>query len=199
MSAAESIHEVTASNEVTARLYLFLLDRLRFVLEQRGHDVRNVRAVTQPFPSWREVKPLDARRKLEVLPEFTGSVDFLQLAVLFKRVRNIARELPEPEFDAMEQGQAEVSKEPFELAEALLVEELERRRPAIEAAVEVGADYRAAFAEAAGFGPAVDRFFNEVLVMADEPLLRRRRLGLLKRLERLVLKLADVSEIVKED
>ena len=199
LSAAESIHEVTASNEVTARLYFFLLDRLRFVLEQRGHDVRNVRAVTQPVPSWREVKPLDARRKLEVLPEFTGSVDFLQLAVLFKRVRNIAKELPEPEFDAMEQGQAAVSKEPFELAEAFLVEELERRRPAIEAAVEVGADYRAAFAEAAGFGPAVDRFFNEVLVMADEPLLRRRRLGLLKRLERLVLKLADVSEIVKED
>ena len=199
LSAAESIHEVSASDEVTARLHLFLLDRLRFVLEQRGHDVRNVRAVTQPFPSWREVKPLDARRKLEVLPEFTGSGDFLQLAMLFKRVRNIARELPEPEFYAVEHGQVAVSKEPFEPAEVNLVEELERRHPVIEDAVEAGTDYRAAFAEAAGFGPAVDRFFNEVLVMVEEPLLRRRRLGLLKRLERLVLKLADVSEIVKED
>ncbi|MEE2791702.1 MAG: glycine--tRNA ligase subunit beta [Acidobacteriota bacterium] len=199
VSAAESVHEVALSSEVIERLYPFLLDRLRFVLEQRGYDVRNVRAVTQPLPSWRQVKPLDARRKLEVLPEFTGSTDFLQLATLFKRIRNIAKDLPENEFEAIESGQAAVSNQPFEPAEAHLIEELDRRRPAIEAVVEAGTDYRVAFAEAAGFGPSVDRFFTDVLVMVAEPLLRRRRLGLLKRLERLVLKLADMSEIVKED
>ncbi len=43
------------------------------------------------------LRPLQARRKLEVLPEFTESAEFKQLAVLFKRVRNIARNLlPEP-------------------------------------------------------------------------------------------------------
>ena len=36
-----------------------------------------------------------------------------------------------------------------------------------------------------------------VLVMAGDPDLRRRRLVLLKRLERLVLQLADVSALVK--
>ena len=56
-----------------------------------------------------------------------------------------------------------------------------------------------AFAEAARFGPAVDRFFIDILVMTDDPGLRLRRLALLKRLERLILRLADVSEIVKED
>ena len=184
--------------EAIDRLQQFLLERLRFVLEQRGHDVRNVRAVTQPWPSWRAVVPLDARRKLEALAGFTGSTDFQQLAALFKRVRNIARELPGAELADVDAGRAAVSGEPPEPAEAALAAELERRRPAIAAAVAAGTDYHAAFAEAAAFGPAVDRFFTDVLVMAGDPGLRRRRLALLKRLEHLVLQLADVSALVKD-
>ena len=56
-----------------------------------------------------------------------------------------------------------------------------------------------AFAEAARFKPAVDRFFNDVLVMAPNPVVRESRLRLLRRLEDLILNLADISEIVSED
>ena len=191
-------HASAREPEVLERLQQFLLERLRFVLEQRGHDVRNVRAVTQPWPSWRAVTPLDARRKLEALSGFTGSADFQQLAALFKRVRNIARELPDAELADIEAGRAVVSDESPEPAEAALAAELERRRPAIAAAVAAGTDYHAAFAEAAAFGPAVDRFFTDVLVMAGDPDLRRRRLALLKRLEHLILRLADVSALVRD-
>jgi len=38
-----------------------------------------------------------------------------------------------------------------------------------------------------------------VMVMADDPKLRDARLRLLRRLERLILQLADVSEIVPEE
>ncbi len=62
-----------------------------------------------------------------------------------------------------------------------------------------GEGFRAAFAEAARFGPAVDRFFTDVLVMAEDPALRLRRLALMKTLEKLILQLADVSEIVKAE
>ena len=202
VAAAESAHEAgresAAEPEALERLQQFLLERLRFVLEQRGHDVRNVRAVTQPWPSWRAVVPLDARRKLEALTGFTGSADFQQLAALFKRVRNIARELPDAELADVDAGRAAVSDAPPEPAEAALAAELDRRRPAIAAAVSAGDDYHAAFAEAAAFGPAVDRFFTDVLVMAGDPDLRRRRLVLLKRLEHLILQLADVSALVKD-
>ena len=51
-----------------------------------------MRAVTHQPPD--QIRPLDARRKLEVLPELTDSADFQTLATLFKRVKNIARELP---------------------------------------------------------------------------------------------------------
>ena len=172
----------------------FLLDRLRYLLEARGFDVRNVRAVThQPLD---EIRPLDARRKLEVLPELTGTADFRTLATLFKRVKNIARELPRDAAQA-------ASDEPFEAvltepAECALLDELTARRSVIDAAVQTGAGFREAFAEAAKIGPAVDRFFTEVFVMADDPALRRARLRLMQQVEQVILQLADVSEIVRE-
>ena len=38
--------------------------------------------------------PLTIRRRLDVLPEFPAPAEFKQLAVRFKRVRNIAKQLP---------------------------------------------------------------------------------------------------------
>ena len=56
-----------------------------------------------------------------------------------------------------------------------------------------------AFAAAARFKPAVDRFFTELLVMDPDPRLRKNRLRLLRSFRDLVLELADISEIVAED
>ena len=50
----------------------FLGERLTYVLEQRGYDVRNVRAVMAGRPV-ADISPLEARRMLEVLPEYTGT------------------------------------------------------------------------------------------------------------------------------
>ena len=85
-------------------------------------------------------------------------------------------------------------KEPAEVA---LRDELVQREQVIVAALDEG-DYRRAFAEAAKFGPSVDRFFVDVFVMVEEQTLREARLGLMKRLETLILKLGDISEIVAE-
>jgi glycyl-tRNA synthetase beta chain len=170
-----------------AALEMFLIERLRYVLEQRGYDARNVRAVTHGHSD--EMSPSVARRKLEVLPEFTSSADFTQLATAFKRVRNIARELP-----AGADENLSVLKEPAEVA---LRGELGQRQQVIEAAIAAG-DYRRAFAEAAKFGPSVDKFFADVFVMVEDPMLRTARLALMKRLESLILRLGDISEIVAE-
>ena len=170
-----------------AARWVFLLERLRYVLEQRGFEGRNVRAVTHGEAAG--ISPLIARRKLEVLPEFTSSPDFTQLATAFKRVRNIARELPA--------GASEDLSPLTEPAEVTLRDELVRRRQVIEDAITAG-DYRRAFAEAARFGPAVDKFFTDVFVMVDDEKLRGARLALMKQLESLILRLADISEIVAE-
>ena len=195
LALAGGVHEVV-SEDAEARSSAFLLERLRYLLEERGFDRRNVRAVThEPLDG---IRPLDARRKLEVLPEFTDTVDFRTLATLFKRVKNIARELPPDPADVPAgDSSAEVFRTMLaEPAEHALLDELQRRRAVIDGAVERGAGFREAFAEAARIGPAVDRFFSEVFVMADDPALRRARLRLMQQVEQVILQLADVSEIV---
>jgi glycyl-tRNA synthetase beta chain len=169
--------------------WTFMADRVRFVLEQRGYDTRNVRAVTHGDVA--AISPLVAKRKLETLPEFTETDEFKQLAGLFKRVRNIARNL---DADAPDLG-----GQLTEPAEKALAAEVARLQPVIDAAVASGTGYRQAFGEAAKVGPAVAKFFDDVMVMAEDPRLRDARLRLLKRLEEQILKLADVSEIVPEE
>jgi glycyl-tRNA synthetase beta chain len=178
-------------------LSTFLAERLAFVLETRGFDVRNVRAVLQAR-TLGATSPLVAKRMLDVLPQFTGTPEFTQLATAFKRVKNIARELSDEEFERAEREDGALGARLHEPAEVALVAELERRRPVIEHVLADGSDYSRAFAEAAGFGPFVDRFFTDVFVMAEEPALRRARLRLVKQLARLILTLADISEIVPQ-
>ncbi len=175
-------------------LFEFLLERVRYVLEQRGFDVRNVRAVTAGAAA--DLSPLQARRKLEVLPEFTESADFRQLALLFKRVRNIARNLPPSSAAPALDSDRSLLSEPAEVA---LMAEIEQRQPVIDSAVASGQGFSQAFAEAAKLGPTVATFFDDVMVMADDVQLRDARLRLMKRLETLILQLADISEIVPEE
>ncbi len=163
----------------------FATERVRFALEQRGFGVEVVRAATPGG----DVSPLRARRIAEAIQGMRGSDDFQALAVLFKRVKNIAREL---------RGEAPLDRSAItEPAERALLEELDARRPRIEAAA-TRSDYRGAFVEIAGLRAAVDRFFTEVFVMADDVRVRNARLTLMADLRDLILNLADISEIVPQ-
>lgn len=176
----------------------FMRERYQYVLEQRGFDVRNVRAVVHPT-RFDRLSPSDALKRLQVLPEFADSAEFQQLATCFKRVKNIARELPDPDFDFAELKDPPLNTLLREPAEVALFSELQKRRTVIERAVEEGSNYRQAFAEAARFGPAVDRFFTEVFVMVrNEPTLMRARLRLMRQLEDVILQLFDPSEVVPQ-
>ncbi len=106
-------------------------------------------------------------------------------------MRNIARELPGD--DAGSEALGSALTDPAELA---LLAEIEKRQAVIEQAVASGSGYKEAYQEAAKFEPAVAKFFTDVFVMAEDPALRQARLRLMKRLERLILQLGDISEIV---
>ncbi len=185
------------ASEWRAALDAFLLDRVLYVLEQRGSDVRNVRAVTHgPIAN---LSPLFARRLLAVLPEFSETEDFRTLAMVFKRVRNIARQMSDEEFDRLVGEVGTMTARLTEPAEKALAQEIVARRGTITFAADSGTGYRDALAEAAKYGPSVATFFDDVLVMADDPAVRQARLFLMKALERQILRLADVSEIVPQE
>jgi glycyl-tRNA synthetase beta chain len=177
----------------SAAFYQFLLDRLRYLFEQRGHEYGEVRAVTHHAQIDR-ISPLGARRRLEALSDAGRSAELQALAVLFKRVKNIARELADAEYEQAEREDPPLRGLLGEPAELALVEESDRLRPVIEQAAQRHS-YLEAFGQAARLGPLVDRFFAEVFVMVDDPALRKARLRLMKRLQNQVLELADISEI----
>lgn len=77
-----------------------------------------------------------------------------------------------------------------EEAERELARALEEARPAL-----CDSDLESAFDVAAALAPAVDRFFDEVLVMAEDEELRRNRLRLLLDLRDTVGALGDFSQI----
>ncbi|HZB25099.1 MAG TPA: glycine--tRNA ligase subunit beta, partial [Vicinamibacterales bacterium] len=164
----------------------FWHERLRYALEQRGYSVEVVRAAT---PVTAPLVPLRARRIADALHATRASADFQALAVLFKRVKNIARERKE---DVPLDRTALI-----EPAEQALLAELDARRPRVDAAARA-ADYKRAFTEIAGLRPAVDRFFTEVFVMAEDARTRSARLALMAELRDLILQLADISEIVPQ-
>ena len=163
----------------------FAIERVRYALEQRHLPIDVARAVTPPV----EVRPLRARRIAEALQAVRASEDFQALAVLFKRVKNISRELKE----AVPLDRS-VLVEP---AEQALLAELDTRRPRIEQAAAAH-EYKKAFTEIAALRATVDRFFTDVFVMADDARLRTARLTLMADLRDLILDLADISEIVPQ-
>jgi glycyl-tRNA synthetase beta chain len=165
----------------------FLTDRLAYLLEQRGFDVRAVRAVLHG--NIEDVSPYEARRKLEALAQMAGSEALLGVATLLKRVKNITKGIAAPPAVS-----AALLNEP---AEQALAAELETRAPAIRAAAARG-EYRDAFAAIAQLQPVVAKFFDDVLVMAEDEAVRNARLGLVATLRDLILSLADISEIVTE-
>lgn len=79
-------------------------------------------------------------------------------------------------------------------AELALIETLGHASPRIDAAVS-DRDFAAAIAAAAELGPAVDRFFDEVLVMAEDAAVRANRLRLLLEVRDAVGALGDLSQI----
>jgi glycyl-tRNA synthetase beta chain len=167
-------------------LVAFARDRVQYVLEQRGFATEVVRGAVSDH---RDVVPLRALRLASALQGMRGSEDFQALAVLFKRVKNIARELK----TAAPLERAALT----EPAEHALLAELDARRPRIERAA-AAADYRQALGDLAGLRPVVDRFFTEVFVMAEDDRLRTARLTLMADLRNLILTLADISEIVPQ-
>ncbi len=134
---------------------------------------------------------VDARKRLEALAAIKARPDFAPLAVAFKRVANIQEK-------AQGAGGGAVRTDLLQDgAERHLASEVERVEAEVRALRE-RRDYPAILKAVATLGPAVDRFFDEVMVMADDAALRANRLALMKRVAALFGDVADFRKIQAE-
>jgi glycyl-tRNA synthetase beta chain len=163
-----------ADGALVAELHGFVLERLRGYYADQGLSGPTFDAVAAAA-SGDEHTLLDFDRRLKALAEFAGLPEAPALAAANKRIRNILRKSE----DAI----------PETVSVSLLQEDAERRL-----AIEVDSaihetqdglaerDYVAVLRRLSALREPVDAFFDKVMVMADDPELRRNRLALLKRL-----------------
>jgi len=159
----------------------FFQTRLQHLFLTEGFDHETITAVLAS--GWRDV--VDAADKVQALAEVRRSPEFPALAVAFKRVINIARDAEPAEVDIglFEYGEENILLQSTKVMEQQVTQALERR------------DYPGVCRALAQMRGPVDAFFDKVLVMAEDPKLRRNRLALLVRISRTFIKMADFSKI----
>jgi glycyl-tRNA synthetase beta chain len=169
---------------ITDELFDFMMERLRAYYLDAGHDGDAFEAVLVRRP----LRPIDFDQRMRAVKAFRCLPESVSLASANKRISNILRksgaEIP-PLYDrALYEEDAE-----RDLARA--IDELEREvNPFFERRA-----YTEALCRLAALRAPVDRFFDTVMVMVDDPQLRGNRLALLNRLLELFLRIADISRL----
>ncbi|HET9177156.1 MAG TPA: glycine--tRNA ligase subunit beta [Terriglobia bacterium] len=183
--------------ELGHRVNDFLRERLEFYLrEVAGVRYDTARAVLSPaIPAGSSI-PSVVLARAKALEQVRDTEDFLALAAAAKRTRNI---LTKSAGSDLKGDNAPVNRD-------LLGEGPERELYSAYlglmndlGSLNKSGEFEAAFRTMAGIRPQVDRFFDKVLVMAEDPALRENRLRLLIGLNRDVFtRLAELSEIAVE-
>jgi glycyl-tRNA synthetase beta chain len=170
-------------------LQVFLKERLDFYLrETRGYAYDVVNAVL----STGLTTVSDAMARAQALSQVRGSDDLVAVSTAFKRIKNILRQAAEKQ-DLY--GDSVVSEDLSEAAEQHLYAETLKVAPQVEA-LRARQQYQPALECIATLRPAIDGFFDQVMVMAPEAHLRRNRLTLIASVLNDFSRIADFSEII---
>jgi glycyl-tRNA synthetase beta chain len=183
---------IAASAEAQEKVLAFVLERARFVFREKYRFAYDeVSAVLSAGAD----DLVDAARRLEALRAIRKTKNFEPLAVAFKRIRKILEKA-----GPAEQWRAGSVREDLFAEGAEKQLHAEARRVGREAGEHKRAGrYLEALQVIAGLRPTVDRYFDDVLVMAEDESLRKNRLTLLAELLTEFSTIADFAEIVTEE
>ncbi len=170
--------------EPRQELERFLFDRLRGLLQERGYSTLEVEAVVSLAPG--RIDRLPAM--LAAVRAFSQMSEAESLAAANKRIGNILKKAPAGS-SGLDSFDAALL---FEPAERDLWTAFERVAPHAERLL-ADADYSGMLRALAPLKEPVDRFFDQVMVMVEDPKLRANRLALLAQLRSLMNRIADLS------
>ncbi len=183
-SARSQFPNGVIADGVAQDLHGFMLERLKPYLKEKGFEPDEIDAVVSLAPTrLDQVLP-----RLKALKEFRALPEGQALAAANKRIRNILRQAGGSPAGEVDTGRL------AEPAERKLSEAVQTLEAQVAPLFKVG-NYTEALKRLAGLRPAVDEFFDKVMVMADDPAVRQNRLALLNRLSNLFLNVADISRL----
>lgn len=168
---ADTVHEVQT----------FILERLRNQLITQ-YDRNAVEAVLTLAPPLHQIPA-----RVQAAETFAQSPDAASLAAANKRIGNLLKKVE----GTLPAVNASLLTEP---AEQALAQSIATVQPVAQKQFDSG-DYKAALATLAQTRAAVDTFFNDIMVMAEDQAIRLNRLSLLAQLHRLMNQVADISRL----
>jgi glycyl-tRNA synthetase beta chain len=133
---------------------------------------------------WSTLPDLQAR--LEALSSFLGQPSGLSLAAANKRIGNILRKAESEVSNTIDEDRLSLPEE------RELYQQIQMAGESLHTQLQ-HADYAATLQHLSTLRPAVDRFFDAVMVMDEDLALRNNRLALLSRLKALFDRVADLS------
>ena len=165
-------------------LTAFVFDRLAGGLREQGYSAHEVDAVLALGVQ----RLTDIPRRLEAVRAFAALPEAAALAAANKRIANILKKSADP-------VQAKADPALFsEDAERALWTDVGTVRRSADVLFEAG-DYTSSLKALAALRTPVDKFFDDVMVNADDPKVRANRLGLLATLHGVMNRVADLSRL----
>jgi glycyl-tRNA synthetase beta chain len=173
----------TPNTDTKATLTEYLLDRFSAWYQDENIPT----GVFQSVRALGITNALDINRRVQAVHQFNQLDAAEALAAANKRVSNILAK------NGGESVEATVNADLLQQAEEkTLAQEVAAKQQTLEPLM-ANSDYSAALNELAGLRTAVDAFFDNVMVMADDDAVKNNRLALLKQLQGLFIGIADIS------
>lgn len=181
--ALEANWETAPKAETKATLIEYMLDRFSAWYKDEGISVE----VFQSVRALNLSNALDINNRVQAVNSFSAMEEAQALAAANKRVSNIL---------AKNGGESVVAEVNVDLlsedAEKVLAAQVAEKQTEVQPLLG-DAKYKEALASLAGLRDAVDAFFDNVMVMADDEAVKNNRLALLKQLQGLFIAIADIS------
>ncbi len=200
LEIAVSLQPVSAPADTVDEIWSYLMERLRSSYLETTPDRRITTEMFDAVLASRPLSPLDIDLRLRALESFLALPEAVSLSGANKRIANILRKVQgearsaEADTDAANMSGAVDAERLQDPAEQQLFQHV----ISIERAVNpllARREYSAALAHLAGLREDIDRFFDSVMVMAEDAELRANRLALLTRLRGVFLQIADLSRL----
>lgn len=172
---------VDGSSETVELIVTFIKNRFNNDCAARGMDSRAVEAVTSVI----FVDVNDCLKRIEAFSAMKKDASFEVLSASFKRVRNIVKDNSDTSVDE-NLFEAEAEKQLWTAYQAL---ELSARKGLQDR------DYLGLLENMLQLKNPIDRFFDEVMVMAEDENLRMNRLNMMTAIGNLILEVGDISRM----
>ncbi len=173
-----------SADQVLDDLRPFVYDRMRYLLGLEGFAYDEIEAALAVGG----LGLLDLRARAAALHTVREEPQFLSVVLAAKRIANILKDSP---------PYALAPERLAEPAEKALHAGLESLRREVEEAV-AAREYERCLREVEKLAEVLDRFFVEVLVMAEDAAVRQNRLALLQEIHRVLSRAARLTEMVVE-